>query len=123
MLDSPIARPALGPTGTVAGSRSADPGALLARQLDSARGTPIDADRMAEIRRTAEDYEAVFLTQMLEHMFAGIEPNETFGGGQAETTYRSMLLNEYGKHMAAAGGVGLADHLTAELVRMQEALS
>lgn len=114
MFDQALIQAPLGATG------SFDPTTLLANRNDPGRQAA-DQRNMSEIRRTAEDYEAVFLTQMLEHMWAEIEPNPVFGGGQAETVFRSLLLNEYGKEMAKAGGIGLADQVERELLALQEA--
>lgn len=74
----------------------------------------------AEIAAKAEEFEAVFLSQMLNHMFDGVETNELFGGGAGEDTYKSMLVDEYGKILARTGGIGVADHVKAEMIRMQE---
>lgn len=74
----------------------------------------------AEIAAKAEEFEAVFLSQMLNHMFEGIETNELFGGGQGEDAYKSMMVEEYGKIIAKTGGIGIADHVKAEMIRMQE---
>ncbi len=70
---------------------------------------------------TLKDFEAMYLSQMLSHMFAGIEPNPTFGGGPAEKAYRSLLIEEYGKIMAETGGVGVAENMQRELLSIQEA--
>jgi Rod binding domain-containing protein len=70
--------------------------------------------------RAAEEFEAQFLAQMLEHMYAGVRTDGPFGGGQAEEIYRSLLLQEYGKVIAKAGGVGLADTVRREILRAQE---
>ena len=59
---------------------------------------------------------------MLEHMFAGVPTDGPFGGGHAEGIYRSLMLQEYGQAIARAGGIGLADELTAEILRIQENL-
>ena len=75
---------------------------------------------MSRARAAATDFEAVFLTQMLEHMFAGVSTDGPFGGGHAEGVYRSLMLQEYGQAMSRAGGIGLADELTAEILRIQE---
>lgn len=77
----------------------------------------------AKIREAAQDFEAVFISQMLEHMFAGIETNEAFGGGHAEDIYKSMMIDEYGKIMAKSGGIGVADHVARQLLQTQEASS
>ncbi|MCB9948858.1 MAG: rod-binding protein [Rhodospirillaceae bacterium] len=76
---------------------------------------------VSSARQAAEDFEAVFLSQMLQHMFAGIETDPMFGGGQAEEIYRSMMIEQFGDEMAKAGGIGLADAVTRELLTLQEA--
>lgn len=75
---------------------------------------------MARIEAAAQDFEAMFLTEMLKPMFEGIEVNDAFGGGKGEEVFRSMMLDEYGKIMARSGGIGLAQHVKAEMIRIQE---
>lgn len=74
----------------------------------------------AQITAKAQEFEAVFLSQMLGHMFDGIETNDTFGGGHGEDVYKSMMTEEYGKIIAKTGGIGVADHVKAEMMRLQE---
>lgn len=74
----------------------------------------------AGARVAAQEFEAVFITQMLEHMVAGLSTDGLFGGGSAERMYRSLLINEYGRNIARAGGFGIADRLMADILRMQE---
>ncbi len=76
-----------------------------------------------QIRAAAEDFEAVFLTQMVEQMFSGVSTDGMFGGGQGEKIFRSMMAQEYGKVMASNGGVGIADEVAREMLKMQEARS
>lgn len=73
-----------------------------------------------KMRKTAEEFEAVFLSQMMQPMFAGTELEAPFGGGQAEDMYRSLMLDEYGKSIAKSGGIGIADQVMREMLRMQE---
>ena len=47
-------------------------------------------------------------------------PSGLFGGGQGEKIYRSMMVQEYGKAVAKAGGVGIADAVQREILKMQE---
>ena len=70
--------------------------------------------------KAAKDFEAVFLTSMMENMFTGIELEEPFGGGHAEKTFRSMQLSEYAKSMSQSGGIGVADKVYQELLAIQE---
>ena len=73
-----------------------------------------------EARRVAEDFEAFFLAQMLQHMFTGIRTDGAFGGGHAETIYRSLVIDEYGKLISRTGGVGIADAVQREILKLQE---
>jgi Rod binding domain-containing protein len=77
----------------------------------------------AEAGKAAQDFEAFFLSQMVEEMFAGMEPDALFGGGQGESVFRSLLLQEYGKAIAHSGGVGIADAVQKEILKLQEAQS
>lgn len=86
----------------------------LVAQTGSPDGT--DAARM---RRTAEQFEASFLAQMLKPMFEGLSTDGPFGGGEAEGTWRSFMIDEMAKTTVRAGGIGLADTVMAEMIRMQ----
>lgn len=74
----------------------------------------------AKVDAVAQDFEAQFISQMMENMFSTVETNPEFGGGEAEEVYRSLLVNEYGKLVARTGGVGVADYVKRELIRTQE---
>jgi Rod binding domain-containing protein len=71
-------------------------------------------------REGAEEFEALFLAQMIEHMFEGIETDGLFGGGHSEEMFRSMLFQEFGKALSRAGGVGIADAVQREILKTQE---
>jgi flagellar protein FlgJ len=78
-------------------------------------------DSAAKAEKVAQDFEAVFIGQMLQPMFKDIEAEEPFGGGQGEEVWKSMMVDEIGKQMAKAGGIGLAASVKREILRMQEA--
>ena len=73
-----------------------------------------------QARKIAEDFEAVFLAQMLQPMFEGIKPEAPFGGGNSEAMWRSMQIEEYGKAITKAGGIGIADSVYREIIKLQE---
>lgn len=73
-----------------------------------------------EISAKAEEFESVFLGQMMKHMFSGIETSELYGGGAGEEAFKDMMTEEYGKVLARAGGIGLAAQVKQELLRLQE---
>ena len=77
-------------------------------------------DTAAKAEKVAQDFEAFFLGQMLQPMFASISVEPPFGGGSAEEVWRSMMVDEMGKAMAKAGGIGIAAHVKREILRLQE---
>lgn len=74
----------------------------------------------AAMLKTAEEFESVFLANMLESMSAGIKTDGPFGGGKTEATYRSMLAGEYAQGIARAGGIGVANQVAREMLALQE---
>jgi peptidoglycan hydrolase FlgJ len=72
------------------------------------------------LRQAARELETVFMTQMLEHMNAGLSTAPPFGGGHAETMWRSTLNEHYAKAMAGRGGIGIADAIYRDMLRWQE---
>lgn len=82
--------------------------------------TPQGTSDPKKARAAAESFEAFFIGQYLEHMFAGIRTDGMFGGGQGENVYRSMMMQEYGKSLAANGGLGIADTVYQSILQLQE---
>ncbi len=76
---------------------------------------------LAAARAAAEEFEAVFLSTMLDGMFSGLGTDAPFGGGSSEKTYRSMLTAEYAKEISRKGGIGIADQIAREMIAIQEA--
>ncbi len=88
-------------------------------QITQANSLPLQ--QLQRIREQAEELEGVFLTMLTKQMFAGIKPDENFGGGFGEETWRSMQAEELANTMARSGGVGIADQLMGEMIAAQEA--
>ena len=74
-----------------------------------------------QIEHTAQEFEAMFLSEMMSHMMDGvIDSDGPMGGGHAEDIYRSFLNDEYAKIMSRSGGVGVADMVKREMLKLQE---
>ena len=73
-------------------------------------GQSLSPSREAELRRTARDLEAAFLSEMLRHSGLGA-PRENFGGGVGEDQFASLLRSEHARALAESGGIGLAESL------------
>ncbi|MBV9813520.1 MAG: rod-binding protein [Acetobacteraceae bacterium] len=77
--------------------------------------------RTARIWKVAQDFEAMALGEMLKPMFKSVDTSQDpFGGGNAEATWRPMLIEEYAKGMERRGGIGLAAPVFRQLLHNQE---
>jgi len=72
-----------------------------------------------KMTKAAKDFEAMFMSQMLQPMFEGLEVDGSFGGGHGEETMRGFLVQEYGKAMATGTDFGLSDAVKSEMIRLQ----
>jgi Rod binding domain-containing protein len=87
----------------------------------TAKSSSITAAQREKIHKAAQDFEAVFITEMMRPVFEMQGPDPVTGGGQEESYYRSMMVDEYGKGFAKKGGIGIAEHVEKQLLRLQEA--
>ena len=93
--------------------------AQTVRAFDKIKSNAADKD-MQKLEAAAEDFEAVFLAEMMKPMFETVKVDETFGGGKGEEVFRSFLVQEYGKILASTGKVGISDHVKQALIDIQE---
>jgi Rod binding domain-containing protein len=75
---------------------------------------------MEKINATAKDFEAQFVSEMLSSMFSTLDVKEGLGGSDAEETFQSLMVNEYGKVIARTGGIGIADQIKRDMLKLQE---
>jgi flagellar protein FlgJ len=66
-----------------------------------------------------EKFEAQFLSTMFQHMFQGLDTNGPFGGGAGEEMFRSVMTEALGKQVVKSGGIGLADTVQREILKLQ----
>lgn len=72
-----------------------------------------------QAQEVAQQFERMFISEMLRPMFEGLETDGPFGGGNAEATFRPMLIDQYSDAIAKGGGIGIADSVLKEILRMQ----
>ncbi|HYD97784.1 MAG TPA: rod-binding protein [Alphaproteobacteria bacterium] len=96
---------------------AAQPSPLLA---GSGARPPAKAASPEAARKAGVEFETMFLAQMMAPMFDTVGVDDTFGGGFAEEQFRSLLTNEYAQQIARGRGVGIADAVAREMLRMQE---
>ena len=90
--------------------------------LNQGQAAP-SAPNNQDLRKAAEQFTGVFMSQMFGHMFEGIGTNTMFGGGQGEEMFRSVLTDEYGKAAAKQNVGGLTDKIMHALIAQQEVRS
>lgn len=71
------------------------------------------------LREVAEEFEAVFLAQVLQTMSVGLGGPGPLGDGDNEA-WAGMLQEEYGRLISKSGGIGVADALLREMLKLQE---
>ena len=82
--------------------------------LSAPRGQERD---VAKIKKLANEFESVFLEQMLKGMRSTVQKGGLVDGGNAEEVYTSMLDSEYSKIMAGQRGSGIADMIERQLLQ------
>ncbi len=71
--------------------------------------------RDAELREVCEEFEAIFVKQMLKSMKNTVNKSGLLNGGFAEEIYDDMLTDEYAKKMTKTAHFGIADSLYRQL--------
>ncbi len=83
--------------------------------------TSLPPAQVAKLHQAAQDFEAMALGQLLAPMFNTVDSaHSAFGGGEAETTLKPLLVDAIAKHIAAHGGLGLAAPVFASMLHTQE---
>jgi peptidoglycan hydrolase FlgJ len=96
---------------------SINPGPVAAATPPAAGHAPsADADA---VRHAAQEFEAIFLAQVLGTMTQGLGGDGLLGDGQGEV-FRDMLNEEVAKLISRSGGIGVADALLREMLKAQE---
>lgn len=81
--------------------------------------SPGASARQDALRETAQEFEAIFLAQVLAHLNpapAGDGP----GGSGDHSLFNAMFNEEMAKLISRSGGVGVADAVLKEMLKLQE---
>jgi Rod binding domain-containing protein len=82
-------------------------------------GVPASPAVPKELREAAEEFEAVFLAQLLQTMTRGLAGDGPLGDGAADP-FRNLLNQEVARSISRAGGIGVADAVLQEMLKLQE---
>lgn len=71
-----------------------------------------------ELRRATQDFEAVFIGQLLSEMRKAMAPPPSLlGSGREEETFREWMDQEIGKSVARRGGLGIGEAVYRQLLK------
>ena len=93
------------------------PAAATAGTPASGPGKPANLEAMRDV---AQQFEAVFLAQVLSKINQGSTTDQTAGEGGAQTLFHDMFNDEVAKLISRSGGVGVADAVLKEMLKVQE---
>jgi Rod binding domain-containing protein len=67
----------------------------------------------------AENFESMFLSNMFQEMFNGVDGDGPMGGSGALKVWRSFAIDQFAKALAKAGGIGIAPKVYDTLLKEQ----
>lgn len=75
----------------------------------------------AKAKKASTDFESMFLEQTVDRLAQSDGTDGPLGdNGTGGGVYRSMLTKEYAGQIVKSGGVGIADQVFREMMKMQE---
>ncbi|GJE28530.1 rod-binding protein [Methylobacterium organophilum] len=114
------------PLATFAASAAVGVGKSIVNALASDNSKTLsDAAKTAsetKARKTANDFESMFLENSMEELTKSEGTEGPLGeNGTGGGVWRSMLSKEYAGSIVKSGGVGIADQVYREILKLQEA--
>ena len=74
-------------------------------------------EKAAQLWKAAQDFEAMFLSQVLKQMRGTVHKEKLFHGGQGEDIFTEMMDEEFAQQMAKGESTGIAGMLYKQLAR------
>ena len=69
----------------------------------------------------AADFESVYIGDAFKAMFKDVSVDPLNGkSDNSNETWRDMMIDQYAKDFVKKGGIGIADGIAAELIKIQE---
>ena len=69
----------------------------------------------------AADFESVYVSDAFKAMFKDVSVDPLNGkSDNSNETWRDMLIDQYAKDFVKKGGIGIADGIAAQLIKIQE---
>jgi flagellar protein FlgJ len=72
-------------------------------------------DKSSRLYKVSQEFEAIFIKQLLNVMRKSVSKTGLMDGGMAEEIFEDMLYDEYAQKMAETGSFGIADMIYRQL--------
>ena len=96
--------------------------AIAGSVADSVAKSALGSGDTAKAKKTATDFEKMFLENSLDSMTKSEGTDGPLGeNGTGGGVYRSMLTKEYAGQIVKSGGIGIADSVFREMMKLQGA--
>ena len=97
-----------------------DLGASLSSIADAATAqTQATLKAKGKAKESAENFESMFLSNMFQEMFTGVDGDGPMGGSGALKVWRSFAIDQFAKSFAKAGGIGIAPMVYDTILKEQ----
>ena len=93
--------------------------ASASASVAAAPPTAAELAKRGQIDKAAKDFEASFLSVMLNEMFKDVGAEAPFNGGEGEAAFKSFMSEAMAKQVVRSGGIGLADKVAKEMLKLQ----
>ncbi|MEI8390294.1 MAG: rod-binding protein [bacterium] len=74
---------------------------IQGKKLEEISGANKNNKTDEQLKKSAQDFESVFITQFLETLNSTVEKSEEFSGGRGEEMFRSMMNEEVAKNISS----------------------
>lgn len=105
------------------GSPLAPNTAELMAKLGQNRVKVPDTDKagrsVEQAQKAAREFEAVFISQMVNEMYGDIDMGR-FSGGFGEKVWKDHLVQEYGKAISQTNSIGVSDQIMREMLQQKD---
>lgn len=97
-------------------------GSVLSEISGASDAAKTRAASEAKAKKAATEFETMFLEQSLDRMMQSEGTEGPLGeNGTGGGVWRSMLTKEYAEQIVKTGGIGVADQVYREMMKLQEA--
>ena len=94
---------------------------LVSTAVTTAPLAPLPSETLQRTRiaKSAQDFEASFLSVMINQMFSEVDTSGPFTGGSGEAAFRSFLGDAVAHQIVRSGGIGLAGPVQVQMLKLQ----